>query len=122
MRGGPALCYLASLALVVFQPPPPVPDSQHTISCRTAKITGYVRTEFSSRTYDGTSITTPEPIVAASWNIPIDSHVWIEGLGTYRVADRGHLGYSDWIDVAVWTRDEAYAITSWRTICVSSPA
>jgi len=86
--------------------------------CQEARVTGYVRTEFSSYTYDGTHIMTDEPIVAASWNIPIDSYVWIEGLGTYRVADRGHLGSSGWIDIPVWSRQEAYSLTGYRTICI----
>lgn len=90
--------------------------------CQLARITGYVRTEFSPRTYDGTSIYTNEAIAAASWNIPINSYVWVEGAGTYRVADRGGgLGYSGHIDIATWTRAEAYALTSWRQICVAPP-
>lgn len=89
--------------------------------CSQAKITGYVRSEYGPFTYDGTSIWTPEPIAAASWNIPIDSMVEVEGLGTYRIADRGLLGSAGWIDVAVSSRAEAYAITGWRTICVTPP-
>lgn len=91
----------------------------HDTYCRTAKITGYVRTEFSPQTADGTSIYTDEPIVAASYDIPIDATVEIEGLGTYRVADRGHLGSDGWVDIAVWSRGEAYALTGRRRICVT---
>jgi 3D (Asp-Asp-Asp) domain-containing protein len=89
--------------------------------CRDMKLTGYVRTEFSARTFDGTSIYTEEPIVAASWDIPLGAYVEIDGLGVYRVADRGRLGSNGWIDVAVWTRSEAYALTGWRQVCVRDP-
>lgn len=89
--------------------------------CQTARITGYVKSEYGPRTYDGTSIWTDEPIAAASWDIPIDSTVWIEDLGTFRIADRGMLGAAGWIDVAVDSRDEAYSITGTRLICVTQP-
>ena len=90
--------------------------------CRLARITGYVRTDFSSRTYDGTHILTDEPICAASWDIPLNSRVWVEGLeGLFRVADRGRLGSAGWIDVAVWSRQDAYALTGTRLICVYPP-
>jgi hypothetical protein len=92
-------------------------------TCRLARITGYVRTDFSSRTFDGTHILTDEPICAASWDIPINSRVWIEGLeGLFRVADRGRLGSAGWIDVAVWDRASAFALTGTRMICVYPPA
>ena len=92
--------------------------------CFQAKITGYVRTDYgpSGRTYDGTSILTSERIVAASWDIPIDSLVDIDGLGVHRVADRGGgLGSSGWLDVAVWDRATAYALTGVRRACVYAP-
>lgn len=89
--------------------------------CQIARITGYSRHEFSPRTFDGTPIWTEEPIVAASWNIPLGWYVDVEGLGTYRVADRGMLGSSGWIDIATWSRAEAYALTGWRQICVTPP-
>jgi hypothetical protein len=91
------------------------------VACEVYKITGYVRTEYSPWTFDGTSIYTDEPIVAASWNLPIDTVVDVEGLGQFRVADRGHLGARH-IDVAVWTRAEAFALTGWRTICLVAQA
>lgn len=90
--------------------------------CQSAQITGYVRTDHGSHTYDGTSIYSDEPIAAASWNIPLGSYVDVEGLGTYRVADRGMLGSSGHIDIAVWTRAEAFALTSVRQVCVRAPA
>jgi 3D (Asp-Asp-Asp) domain-containing protein len=86
--------------------------------CEEYVITGYVRTApyHSSRTYDGTPILTPEPIVAGSWNLPIGTVVQVEGLGRFRVADRGHLGARH-IDVAVWSDEEAYALTGIREVC-----
>jgi 3D (Asp-Asp-Asp) domain-containing protein len=89
--------------------------------CRTVRTTGYIRTEFSPWTYDGTSIYTDEPIVAASWDIPIGAHVFIPGLGRFRVADRGMLGSNGWIDVAVWDRQSAYALTGSRWACIIGP-
>lgn len=88
--------------------------------CYDGRVTGYVRTDHGSHTYDGTPITTPEPIAAAGWDIPIDSLVEVSGVGTYRVADRGLLGPGH-VDVAVWTSADAFAITGWRTICVMRP-
>jgi hypothetical protein len=91
--------------------------------CDDFRVTAYVRTEHSPWTYDGSSIYSGEPIVAASWDIPIDSVVVIDGLGTFRVADRGGgLGSHRWLDVAVWSRSEAFAITSpSRHACVYPP-
>ena len=94
---------------------------EELVACESYVITGYVRTEFSARTYDGTSIYTDEPIVAASWNLPIDTIVEIEELGRFRVADRGHLGPRH-IDVAVWSRPEAFALTGDRRVCVVAEA
>jgi 3D (Asp-Asp-Asp) domain-containing protein len=88
--------------------------------CYPARITGYVRGAGSSRTYDGTSVWSYEPIVAASWDVPIDSTVVIDGLGVYRVADRGRLGPRH-LDVLVDTRTEAYALTGVRDVCIWPP-
>lgn len=84
--------------------------------CELYQITGYVRTDFAGPTADGTPIRTDEPIVAASYNLPLGSYVWIEDLGTFRVADRGMLGPRH-LDVATWTRSEAYQLTGWRMAC-----
>jgi len=89
--------------------------------CSDHRVTGYVRSEFGPVTYDGTPIGTSEAIVAASWEIPLQSLVVIEDLGPFRVADRGHLGSSGWLDVAVWTREQAYAITGVKHACVFPP-
>ena len=99
---------------------PPAAPVESMQACREARITGYVRTDpyMNPTTADGTSIFTDEPIVAASYDVPMDSMVWIEGLGEFRVADRGMLSPTH-IDVAVWSRDEAFAITSVRTVCIA---
>jgi 3D (Asp-Asp-Asp) domain-containing protein len=90
--------------------------------CQDMRITGYSRYEHSARTYDGTSIFTDEPIAAASWNIPIDSVVVVSEIGSFRVADRGSgLGSTGHIDIAVWSRAEAYALTGLREVCVYPP-
>lgn len=84
-----------------------------------ARVTGYVRTEHSARTFDGTPIYTAEPIAAASWDVPLGWYADVAGLGSYRVADRGSgLGSAGWIDIAVWSRAEAFALTSRRQVCV----
>lgn len=88
--------------------------------CAPMRTTGYVRGEYSPYTYDGSSVW-EEGIAAASWDIPLQSIVSVEGLGSYRVADRGLLGSSGWIDIAVDTRAEAYAITGVRRTCVTPP-
>lgn len=80
-----------------------------------------MRTDYGPRTYDGTPITTSEPIAAGSWNLPLGWYVDVDGLGTYRIADRGALGSRGWVDLAVWSRSEAFALTSVRRICVYPP-
>lgn len=112
------LALLLLLAAICLSTPTPATAQGY---CRTVRTTGYVRSEFSPWTYDGTSIYTPEPIVAASWDIPLGAHVILEGLGRYRVADRGMLGSNGWVDVATWSRAEAYALTGWRRACVVAP-
>ena len=90
--------------------------------CQSARITAYVRTEHGTHTYDGTPIWTDEAIAAASWNIPIGSLVDVADYGTVRIADRGMLGSTGHVDIAVWSRAEAFALTSVREICVRPPA
>jgi 3D (Asp-Asp-Asp) domain-containing protein len=88
--------------------------------CYQGWTTGYVRSEYGPYTFDGTPIGTSEAIAAAGWDIPIDSIVSVAGVGTFRVADRGHLAPGQ-IDVAVWDRPTAYSITGWRDVCVTPP-
>lgn len=102
-------------AWLLLSAPPPA-------YCAEFHVTGYVRGAHSPWTADGTSIWTDEPIAAASTDVPMGAVVAIDGLGVYRVADRGSgLGSSRWIDVAVDTRAEAYAATGTRTVCVFPP-
>jgi hypothetical protein len=96
--------------------------------CGDTRLTGYVRTDYgpAARTFDGTSIFTDEPIAAASWDVRMGSLADIPGVGTVRIADRGGgLGNGTpmpWVDVAVWSRGEAYALTGVRTVCFRRPA
>lgn len=101
--------------LLLVAPPPPA-------YCADMRTTGYVRGAHSPWTADGTDIFTSEPIAAASYDIPLGAVVAIDGLGVYRVADRGGgLGSSRWVDVAVWTAAQAYAATGVREVCVYPP-
>ena len=87
--------------------------------CGDARISGYLRTD-GPYTYDGTPTWTSEPIAAASWDVKMGSLADIEGVGVFRIADRGMLGNGTpmpWIDVAVWSRSEAYALTGVRRVC-----
>ncbi len=88
--------------------------------CETYRITGYTVIEFPGITADGTSTTQAiargEHIVAASYNLPLGSFIFIEGLGIHRVADRGHLDARH-LDVLVANREQAYALTGYRTAC-----
>jgi hypothetical protein len=87
-------------------------------------VTGYVRTDYGPRTFDGTDILTREPIAAASWDVRLGALADIPGVGTVRIADRGMLGNGEpmpWVDVAVWSRGEAYRLTSVRQVCFRRP-
>lgn len=84
--------------------------------CEQYHITGYTRDCCSDRTADGTSIWTDEPIAAGSYNLPLGSWVNVDGLGSYRIADRGLL-YRRHIDIPVDTVDQARALTSEREVC-----
>jgi 3D (Asp-Asp-Asp) domain-containing protein len=82
------------------------------------RITGYVRGAYSPWTYDGTSVWTTEPIAAASRNVPVDSIIQVQGLGQYRVADRGGKLEQRHIDILVNSKADAYSLTGWRPVCV----
>jgi hypothetical protein len=102
----------------------PDPENLRAPWCGPSKITGYLRTD-GPYTYDGTPTYTKEPIVAASWDVKMGSLATIEGLGTFRVADRGMLGNGipmPWVDVAVWHTSEAYALTGIRRVCFRPPS
>lgn len=89
-------------------------------SCEPHRITGYSVTDFPGLTADGTStvgaLARGEPIAAASYNWPLGSYISVEGLGVYRVADRGFLDARH-IDILVPSRAAAYALTSTRMVC-----
>jgi hypothetical protein len=92
--------------------------------CGPTRLSGYVRSEYGPYTYDGTPTSTPEPIAAASWDVKLGSLAVIDGVGTFRIADRGMLGNGQplpWVDVAVYSRAEAYRLTSVRTVCFRRP-
>jgi 3D (Asp-Asp-Asp) domain-containing protein len=123
-RHGPTAAGLLALALALLvdgaMAGPEAARVQAAQGCYSGPVTGYVRSDHSPWTYDGTSIYTAEPIAAAGWNIPLDSRVEVAGVGTFRVADRGHLSHGH-VDIAVWTRAEALALTGTYRICVHPP-
>lgn len=93
-------------------------------SCEQYRVTGYSVNDYPGWTADGTTTTRGamargEPIVAASYNVPLGSYISVAGLGVFRVADRGHLGPRH-IDVLVSSRSEAFALTGYRQVCVLS--
>ncbi len=76
-------------------------------TCSSAVITAYSVEQYPGTTADGTR--TPGNagvIAAASHNYALGTYITVEGLGTYRVADRGHLG-ANHIDVLMQTTREA---------------
>lgn len=93
--------------------------------CDVVHVTGYVRTEFSPWTADGTSIYADLPIAAASYDVPINAVVSIPALDrTVVVHDRGRLGNGypkTWIDIATWSRREALDLTGDYYACISVP-
>lgn len=100
---------LAAIALQCALPVAAVPSCE----ADTWLVTGYVRTspDFNQLTADGTDIFTEESIVAAPQWVPMGSVVDIDGLGEFRVADRGGALGLRHLDVAVWSRREAYELT-----------
>lgn len=106
---------VAAILLLVGQPS--ATHAQAT-SCELYRITGYVRGHHSPWTYDGTSVWTREAVAAASWNVPINSVVQVDGLGSFRVADRGGGLGRRHIDVLVDSVAEARALTGWRHVCI----
>lgn len=78
---------------------------------------GYVRGHHSDHTADGTNIWNGEHLVATGPEYPFRTVLWIDGLGYYRVADRGSGVGVGHIDVLVDSEREAFAITSRRLAC-----
>jgi 3D (Asp-Asp-Asp) domain-containing protein len=91
--------------------------------CETYTITAYAASEYPGWTADGSTTTVGalkrgEPIAAASYNVPMGAYVQVVGLGSFRVADRGHLGARH-IDVLMRTQWEAVQFgRQTRTVCV----
>ncbi len=109
MRAGLHLAVLGTIALSV---------QGAQAGCSSAVITAYSVEQYPGTTADGTR--TPGNagvIAAASANYPLGSTITVEGLGTYRVADRGHLG-SNHVDVLVQSTREALQFgRQVRTVC-----
>ncbi len=109
MRKGLHLVVLGAVALSV---------QAAQAGCSSATITAYSVEQYPGTTADGTR--TPGNagvIAAASANYPLGSTITVEGLGTYRVADRGHLG-SNHVDVLMNLTSEALRFgRQVRTVC-----
>lgn len=88
-------------------------------SCEIYTITSYSVEMFPGRTYDGTrTIGNAGRIAAGSWNLPIDTRVEIEGVGVYRIADRGRLGHRH-IDILTQSTREALNFgRQQRMVCI----
>lgn len=77
------------------------------IACMMYTITAYSVEDFPGFTADGTpTIGNAGRIAAASYDLPLGTYVSIDGLGVYRIADRGMLGHRH-IDVLMATTREA---------------
>lgn len=96
---------------------PPAGAARSNSNCDSWFVTGYVRGEGSAYTADGTSVWSGEAVAAAPYWVPFGTYVTVDGLGTYRVADRGRLGERH-LDVLVDTRRQAYALTGTYTVCL----
>lgn len=116
---------IAAAAIIVTLALPLVPHNpiraQTNQVCEELWVTGYVRTspDFNPTTADGTSIFTEEPIAAAHRRFAFDTTLYFPELGQFRVADRGYLSWNH-IDIAVWSRREAYNITGYYWGCYSN--
>jgi 3D (Asp-Asp-Asp) domain-containing protein len=112
------LALTASLAQPMSAPAHAAPVTYQ--SCREFMVTGYVKGADSPWTADHTSIWTEEPIAAAQNWVPFNAYVWIDGLGSYRIADRGGLAAAGVdFDLSVWTYREAYALTGYHFGCLA---
>jgi 3D (Asp-Asp-Asp) domain-containing protein len=93
-----------------------------TQACEWYTITAYAVEQFPGRTADGT----PTPgnagrIAAASPNLPFGTYVAIEGVGVFRIADRGLLGPRH-IDILLQTVQEARQFgRQTRWVCPVTP-
>ena len=97
-------------------------QAQSMDGCPMYTVTAYSAEQYPGRTADGTStweaIRTGEAIAAGSWNLPLGTTVEVEKIGTYRIADRGHLESSH-VDILTATTAEALQIgRQYRRVCV----
>lgn len=87
--------------------------------CETYTITAYSVEQYPGTTTDGTRTPGNAGVIAAgSYNLPFNTYVDIEGVGVYRIADRGHLGVRH-VDILVNTTREALNFgRQTRTVCI----
>jgi 3D (Asp-Asp-Asp) domain-containing protein len=86
-------------------------------ACQSMHLTGYLETGYP--TADGTSTRgNAWTLAAAHYSVPFDTIATVEGVGVFRVADRGQLGPLD-LDILVSTAEEAYALTGEYRVCLA---
>jgi 3D (Asp-Asp-Asp) domain-containing protein len=89
------------------------------LQCQSYTITAYSVEQFGGYTYDGTPTRGNAGVIAAgSWNLPINTIVEVEGVGVYRIADRGHLGTRH-VDILMQSTREALNFgQQTRNVCI----
>lgn len=87
--------------------------------CESYTITAYSIEQYPGITSSGISTQGNAGVIAAgSTNLPFGTHVDIEGVGVYRIADRGHLGRRH-VDILTQTTREALNFgRQTRTVCI----
>ena len=91
-------------------------------ACRMSPITFYSSEQYPGRTADGTStvgaLARGDWIAAGGSSFRLGDVVDVDGIGQYRIADRGHLS-ADQVDILVWTTAEAIQLgRQYRRVCV----
>lgn len=98
------LAVILLLALGVLVTTPSTALAQ---SCQLAVVTAYASADYPGTTADGTPTRGNEGAIAAGGsNYTMGSYVSVEGLGSYRIADRGRLAANQ-IDVLMVSHAEA---------------
>ncbi len=87
--------------------------------CESYTITSYSIAQFPGTTASGISTQGQAGVIAAgSYNLPFGTLVNIEGVGTYRIEDRGRLGARH-IDILLQTTREALNFgRQTRVVCI----
>jgi 3D (Asp-Asp-Asp) domain-containing protein len=100
-----AAILLLALGVMMTTPGPSPASSQ---SCSIVTVTAYASEDYPGLAADNQTPTRGnEGVIAAGGsNYPMGSYVSVEGLGSYRIADRGHLAASQ-IDVLMVTHAAA---------------